>query len=38
LPDPARRSGALLYLARDVAAAGDKVAAGKLAAAAGTWQ
>lgn len=37
LPDPARRSGTLLYLARDVAAAGDKVAAGKLAAAAGTW-
>lgn len=38
LPDPARRSGTLLYLARDVAAAGDQVAAGKLAAAAGTWE
>ncbi len=37
LPDPVRRSGTLLYLARDVAAAGDKVAAGKLAAAAGRW-
>ncbi|MDG4550115.1 MAG: hypothetical protein P9F19_12070 [Candidatus Contendobacter sp.] len=37
LPDPTMRADALLYLARDIAAAGDRDAAAKLVAAAGTW-
>lgn len=37
LKDPALRAETLLYLARDVAAAGDREAAAKLAAAAGPW-
>ena len=37
LADPAQRAETLLYLARDVAMAGDRVAAAKLAAASGSW-
>ncbi len=37
LPDPTMRADALLYLARDIAAAGDRDAAAKLVAAAGAW-
>jgi tetratricopeptide (TPR) repeat protein len=37
LPDPTLRAGTLLYLARDIAVAGDRAAAAKLVAAAGTW-
>ena len=38
LTDPAARADTLLYLARDIAAAGDRDAAAKLVAAAGTWK
>ena len=37
LTDPTMRADTLLYLARDIAAAGDRDAAAKLVAAAGTW-
>ena len=37
LADPAQRAEILLYLARDVAMGGDRVAAAKLAAVSGSW-